>query len=144
MIRLHVGDEQVIQFPTAQRIGDIFKENLINCLIAGVEQNCFFIEQEIRVITDAVRDTVNALKEGKAAVIGTDPDQVVLNFTCAMHGSSFPSAEERTVQLSILLYHRSERQSTSRFGMWLYQKSGCILSDAAPVPACFFGHFHVL
>ena len=100
MIRLHVGDEQVIQLPATQRVSDVFEENFINSLVAGIKQHCFFIEKKIGVITDAIRNTVNTLKEGKAAVIGTDPDQIVLNFTCAMHKSSFPSAKERTVQLA--------------------------------------------
>ena len=73
-------------------MGDIFKEDLIDSFIAGIEQNCFFVQKEIGVVADTVGNSVNTLKTGEAAVIGADPDQVVMYLSCAMHGSSFPSA----------------------------------------------------
>ena len=92
VVRLHVGDEQVVQLPATQGVGDVFKKDFVDGLVAGVKQNCFFVQKEIGVVADAVGNSVNTLKTGEAAVIGADPDQVVMYLSCAMHSSSFPSA----------------------------------------------------
>ena len=97
MVRLHMGDEKVIQLPPAKSVSHVFKENFIHGFVNRVEQDCFFIQKEIRVITDAFGNAVNPFKAEEAAIIGADPDQVIMDFSCAMHESSFPSAVRRTV-----------------------------------------------
>ena len=89
VVRLHMGDQEIVQLPAAERVGDIFKKDFVDGLVHGIEENGFLIQEKIGVVTDAVRNSVNALKAGEAAVIGTDPDQVVMHLSCAMHKAPF-------------------------------------------------------
>ena len=97
VVRLHVGDEQVIQLPSAESVGHIFEENFIHSFVNRIKQDCFFIQKEIGVVADAFGNSVNSFEAEEAAIVGADPDQVVMDFSCAMHECSFPSAVRRTV-----------------------------------------------
>ena len=97
VVRLHMGDDQIVQLPPAELVGDVLKEDLIHGLVNRVEQNGFFIQHQVGVIADAVGNAVHTLKAGEAAVIGADPDQIVIYLSCAIHICSFLSAE-RTLQ----------------------------------------------
>ena len=47
VVRLHMGDEQVIQFPPAEGVCDVLKEYFIHGFVNRVKQDCFFIQKEI-------------------------------------------------------------------------------------------------
>ena len=47
VIRLHVGNDQIVQLPPSERKLDVFKEGLIDSLVDRVEQHGLFIEHEI-------------------------------------------------------------------------------------------------
>ena len=90
MVRLHVGDDQVIQGPAAQGVLQILKESLIHRLIHGIEQDGFLIQQQVGVIGNAIGHTVNALEAGQAAVIRAYPNQIVRYFSGAIHNRKPP------------------------------------------------------
>ena len=88
VVRLHVGDEQVVQLPSVQGVGHIFEKDSTYSLIHRVEQNRFLVQQQIGVIGDAVGYAVNALEAGKPSVVGAYPDQIVQDLSCAVHECS--------------------------------------------------------
>ena len=92
MVRLHVGDEQVIQLAPAEGVCNVLKEYFIHGFVNRVKQDSFFIQQKVGVVADAFGNAVNSLETEETAVISADPDQVVMDFSCAMHESSFLSA----------------------------------------------------
>ena len=88
VVRLHMGDEEIIQSPSVQRVGHVFKEGGGHCLVHRVKQDGLFVQHQIGVVGHAVGHAVNALKAGKPSVIGADPDQIVQNLSCAVHSCS--------------------------------------------------------
>ena len=88
VVRLHVGNDQIVQSPSRQRMLQIFKEGGGHRLVHRVKQNRFFVQQQIGIIGNAVGHAVNALEAGQPSVVGTYPDQIVQNFSCAVHDFS--------------------------------------------------------
>ena len=85
VVRLHVGNDKIIELPSAQSVGEVFKKRAADGLVNGVEQNGLFVIEQICVVGNAVGNAVNALKAGKAAVICADPGQIFGNFSGAVH-----------------------------------------------------------
>ena len=85
VVRLHVGNDKIIELPSAQSVGEVFKKRAADGLVNGVEQNGLFVIEQICVVGNAVGNAVNALKAGKAAVIRADPGQIFGNFSGAVH-----------------------------------------------------------
>ena len=85
VIRLHVGNDKIIELPSAQSVGEVFKKRAADGLVNGVEQNGLFVIEQICVVGNAVGNAVNALKAGKTAVIRADPGQIGSNFSRAVH-----------------------------------------------------------
>ena len=85
VVRLHVGNDKIIELPSAQSVGEVFKKRAADGLVDGVEQNGLFVIEQICVVGNAVGNAVNALKAGKAAVIRADPGQIFGNFSGAVH-----------------------------------------------------------
>ena len=88
VVGLHVRDEQIVELTSAERVFHVFKEGLIDRLVNGVEEHGLLVEQQERVIGNAVGYAVYALEAAQAAVVRADPDQVVKDFSCAVHGRS--------------------------------------------------------
>ena len=88
VVGFHVVDDQIIERPPAQRIGDVLQENAVNSLVHRVKEHGLLVQQQIGVVGHALGHAVHALKAGKPAVIGADPDQILANFSCAVHRCS--------------------------------------------------------
>ena len=56
VIRLHVGDHQIVRRCAVQHFGDLFQPLVRGTGIYGVQQGCLFVPDDIGVIGDAVRD----------------------------------------------------------------------------------------
>ena len=85
VVGLHMVYHQIVEGSAAQLVRQIFEEHAINGLVHGVEEHRLLIQQQIGVIGNAVGDAVHTLKEGEATVVRTDPDQIVCDFSCAIH-----------------------------------------------------------
>ena len=69
MIRFHMMDHNAVQLPAVQQMLKILKEYFSDSSINSIKQNRFFIEKEIRIIGNSVRNPVNSLKHRKTAVV---------------------------------------------------------------------------
>ena len=85
VVRLHMGDDEVVRPAPAERVGDILKIGLIDGLINGVENGRFFVEHDIGIIAYAVGNAVHALEACKAAVVRADPDKIIGYLSSAVH-----------------------------------------------------------
>ncbi len=85
MVRLHVGDDEVIKASSSESVINVFKEYAADSLVNGVKENGLFIEHDIGVVADTVGNTVDTLKACKSSVICTDPYEVGRNVSCAIH-----------------------------------------------------------
>ena len=85
VIRLHMGNDEIVELPAAQSVGYIFKKCAADGLVDGVEKDGLVVNEQVRVIRNAVGHAVNALKAGEAAVVCADPCQVVGDFASAVH-----------------------------------------------------------
>ena len=85
MVRLHVVDHEVVEAAPLQLVGEVFEEHAVNGLVHGVKEHRLLVEQQVRVIGNAVGNAVNPLKAGKPPVVRADPDQVIGDFSRAMH-----------------------------------------------------------
>ena len=88
VVGLHVVDDQIVERTSAQRIGDVFQKYAVHGLVHRVKQHGFLIQQQIGVVGHALGHAVHALKAGKPAVVGADPDQILADFSCAVHKCS--------------------------------------------------------
>ena len=89
MVRLHVGDHQIVKRSSIQGIGQIFKEGTLHSLVHRVKKHRLFIQQQIGIVGDPVGHAIYPLEAGKPPVIRSYPDQIVQNFSNAMHIISF-------------------------------------------------------
>ena len=85
VVRLHVLHHQVVQLPPVQGVGHVFQKDAVHGLVHRVEEDGLLIEKQIGVIGDAVGHAVDALEAGQTPVVRADPDQVVGDFSCAVH-----------------------------------------------------------
>ena len=90
MVRLHMGDDQVIQGPAAQGVLQILKEGLINRLVYGIKQDGFLVQQQVGIVGNTVRNAIHALETGQAAVVSAHPNQIVRYFSGAVHSNTPP------------------------------------------------------
>ena len=91
VVRLHVVDDQIVEFPAAQRVRQVFKKLARDGGVHGVEQRGLFIQQQVGVVGNAARDGEHVLEQGEPAVVCADPEQVVLQLARAVHRvRSFP------------------------------------------------------
>ena len=88
MVRLHVVDHNVVQFPALEGIFQVFKEPLRNGLVHRVQQGRFFVPDQIGVIGNAPGNGVHIFKQGQAAVGASQPDKVGCDLLRAVHISS--------------------------------------------------------
>jgi hypothetical protein len=87
MVRLHVVYDEVVERPAAEGVVDIFKKPGAYRGVRRVEEDGFFIQQEVRVIGDAAGNGEIAFEQRKAPVVPTDPDNVRGYISGAVHGS---------------------------------------------------------
>ena len=80
-----VGNYKVVELSALKLMCDILEECAAYGLVNGVEQNRFFIAKKIRVVGNAVGNSIDALKAGETAVVCTDPDKVGSHISCAVH-----------------------------------------------------------
>ena len=85
VVGLHVVHHEIIELPPAELMGEVFEEHAVHGLVHGVEEHRLLIEQEVGVIGNAVGHAVDALEEGQPPVVCADPDQIVQDFSCAIH-----------------------------------------------------------
>ena len=88
VVRLHVLYHQIIQGPAVQGMGHIFQEDAVHGLVHRIEQDGFLVQQEIGVVGDAVGHAIDALEAGETPIVRADPDQILGNFSCAVHSCS--------------------------------------------------------
>ena len=88
MIRLHVVDDEVIQGTATQHSLHIVNELAAHGPVSGIKQDGLFIQQNIGVIADAVVQGMDILKQGQAVVVGTNPVQIVSDFTVIIHNNT--------------------------------------------------------
>ena len=86
VVRLHMMNKQVIELPSAQCVGDVFKKGAGHCFVHRVKKDGFVVKQDIGVIGYAIWYAVDALKADEPAVIGSDPYKAVENLLGAIHG----------------------------------------------------------
>ena len=85
MVRLHVGDDQVVELAAAEGVVHVVEEVVRHGLVHRVEQDGLFVEYEIGVVGYAVGHAVDALEQSQTPVVGTDPYHVVGDSLCAVH-----------------------------------------------------------
>ena len=50
VVRLHVGNDKIIELPSTQSVGEVFKKRAADGLVDGVEQNGLFVIEQICVV----------------------------------------------------------------------------------------------
>ena len=85
VIRLHVLHDEIIQRTSVQAVRHVFKKDLADRGVDRVKQDGFFVQQQIGIVGNAVRNGIDALKQRQTAVVAADPEQVVLNLANAIH-----------------------------------------------------------
>ena len=85
VVGLHVVDDQIVERPPAEHMGDILQEQIRHGAVNGVEQNRLLIHHQIGVVGHAARDRVHILKKGQPAIRSADPIEVLLNLLDTIH-----------------------------------------------------------
>ena len=85
VVRFHVGDDKVVEFPVSQLVGKVLEEAVADGLVNGVEQDGLLVFNKVGVIRHAVGHAVDALEEREAPVIRTYPDHIVRYTLGAIH-----------------------------------------------------------
>ena len=92
MVGFHVAYDKIVKLSAVETVGDIVKKGLIYGFVYRVEKNGLFVKQQIGVVGHPVGNSVYSFKTDKTSVICADPDQVVKDFSGAMHDSHVISA----------------------------------------------------
>ena len=85
MVGLHVVYDDIVQRSPVQHKFQILKELAADGQVHRVEQDGFFVQQDVGVVAHALGDGVDVFKQSQPPVAGTDPVQIVLNFFDAVH-----------------------------------------------------------
>ena len=85
VVRLKMGDHQIIQLSSVECVCNIFKECLVDSLIHRVKKRGLFIQHQIGVVGHPIGNPVNPLKASQTAVISTYPNKIFLYLSCALH-----------------------------------------------------------
>ena len=76
----------VVQLALAEHVGNIFKKHLADGLIDRIEQNGLFVHDQVRVVGNALRNRIHAFKHGEPPVVAAYPGDVLVYFSCVVHG----------------------------------------------------------
>ena len=79
---------QVVQRTPGQTVGHVLQEDAVHGLVHRVEQDGFFIQQQVGVVGDTVGHPVNSLKAAEPSVIRADPEQILPNVSDTIHANS--------------------------------------------------------
>ena len=85
MVRLHMVNDQIIKMASVKGLLHIFKKYFRNCRVHRIEQHCLLIMKQVGIVGYAARNGINALKHGKAPVVGSHPVQIIGHFSEAVH-----------------------------------------------------------
>jgi len=85
VVRLHMLDNQIVQFTAVQNGFYVFKIVVADRAVYGIKENRLLIQKQVRVVGNTVADTVDAFKHGKTAIVGTDPDEIAGYVSDTMH-----------------------------------------------------------
>ena len=87
MVRLPVIDDDVVQRTSIQDMVQVVQEIRCKFEIDRIKQHCFFIQQDIGVVTYAFRNRMNSLKNIGTVIVHTDPIQIFYDFTNICHAN---------------------------------------------------------
>ena len=85
MIRFHVVDDENIELASLKKKANVFEKLTAGGPVNGVEEDALLIEKQIRVVAHTSRNRVDIFKQCQAIVVGADPEQIICNFSYAMH-----------------------------------------------------------
>ena len=85
VVGLHVVDEDIVQFTTAQSILQIFKELGLDGPVHRVKQHGLLIQQQVGVEGHPTGNRMGALEQGVLAVVSADPNQIFGDMTDTVH-----------------------------------------------------------
>ena len=75
VVGLHVVDDDVVQLPAVQQVGDVLKEEAGNRVVDGVEEDGLAAKRKVRVVRNPLGDRVNVFKQRQPPVVAADPIQ---------------------------------------------------------------------
>ena len=78
-------DNHIIKMPSVQHLLHILKEHRCDGGIHRVAQNRLLIQEQIRIIRNAIRNRVHSLEHCQAPVVRSYPVQVVHHFSVTVH-----------------------------------------------------------
>ena len=78
-------DNHIIKMPSVQHLLHILKEHGSDSGINRVTQNRLLIQEQIRIIRNAIRNRVHSLEHCQAPVVRSYPVQVVHHFSVTVH-----------------------------------------------------------
>ena len=91
VIRLHVLHDEIVERASGKHVVDILKEQAADGLVDGIDQHGLFVEQQIGVIADAVRERIGVLKQIQPPLARADPIEILGHFLDTIHRSRFLS-----------------------------------------------------
>ena len=87
MVGFHVLYDEVIQLPAGEYMLNVFKVQTADRFIHGVDQDGFFVKQQIRIVTHAVREWVGVFKQIQPPLTCADPVEILGHFLDTVHKS---------------------------------------------------------
>ena len=85
VVGLHVVDKDIVQRPAVQSVLQVLHKLGLDRPVHRVEKDGLFVQQQVGIVGHPPGNGMGGLKNGVLAVVGADPDQVVGNFTGAVH-----------------------------------------------------------
>ena len=87
VVRLHMLHDEVVELPAREHMVDVFKEQAADRLIHSVDQDGFFVQQQIGVVAHAVRERVGVFKQIQPPLACADPVEILGHFLDTVHKS---------------------------------------------------------
>ena len=87
VVRLHVVDHQIVQAAACQGMLNVFQELPPNGGIHRIHHSGLIVQDQIGIVGHPPRDGKQVLKQRQTPVAAADPDDMVGDLPCAMHGN---------------------------------------------------------